>query len=94
MNITFHATRYACRSYEALGPLTKLKAVRVKHCFDSFAVALEGPGWGKVLYSGDCRPEPKLSEVRRRELGRHVGHYWVVTLTGSADSFWPSTQHL
>ena len=41
----------------------RFKSVKVKHCLDSYAVAFEGPGWGKFLYSGDCRPSSDLAAV-------------------------------
>jgi ribonuclease Z len=42
------------------------RAVPVKHCPNAFAVILEGVnGFGKVVYSGDCRPSRELAQAAR-----------------------------
>ena len=43
------------------GCVHSLKAVRVPHCRDSYAVVLTAAHSGyRVVYSGDCRPSPRL----------------------------------
>ena len=48
------------------GRITSMEAIPVAHCAYSFAVVLEGTTFGKVAYSGDCRPS---SHFARRALG-------------------------
>ncbi|KAL3936705.1 MAG: hypothetical protein SGBAC_008036 [Bacillariaceae sp.] len=41
--------------------ITKCTSVRVAHCRDAFAVILENTCFGRLVYSGDCRPSGALA---------------------------------
>lgn len=43
--------------------ITRLLSVPVSHCYQSFAVVIDGTSFGKLVYSGDCRPSEKLVKV-------------------------------
>ena len=43
--------------------VTSLSNVKVNHCHDSFALVATLESWGKVVYSGDCRPSEKVVEA-------------------------------
>jgi ribonuclease Z len=47
---------------EALG-VTGCRAVPVAHCAHSYAVVLDGTCFGRLVYSGDCRPSRELAQV-------------------------------
>jgi ribonuclease Z len=47
---------------EALG-VTGCRAVPVAHCAHSYAVVLDGTCFGRVAYSGDCRPSQQLAQI-------------------------------
>ena len=42
--------------------ITNCQAVPVSHCPDSFAVILDGTPFGRLSYSGDCRPSTQFAE--------------------------------
>jgi len=44
------------------GQITSVQAIPVAHCPYSYAVVLEGTAFGKVAYSGDCRPSHKFAQ--------------------------------
>jgi ribonuclease Z len=46
--------------YTALG-ISKCRAIPVTHCAHSYAVIFEGTSFGRVVYSGDCRPCSQLA---------------------------------
>eukprot|EP00578_Thalassiosira_sp_NH16_P017986 CAMPEP_0181106776 /NCGR_PEP_ID=MMETSP1071-20121207/16708_1 /TAXON_ID=35127 /ORGANISM="Thalassiosira sp., Strain NH16" /LENGTH=687 /DNA_ID=CAMNT_0023190197 /DNA_START=1404 /DNA_END=3468 /DNA_ORIENTATION=- len=48
--------------HQKLG-LTRCISVPVSHCYHSFAVVLDGTSFGRLVYSGDCRPSDRLVEV-------------------------------
>jgi ribonuclease Z len=48
--------------YDELG-VTNCMAVPVSHCARSYAVVIEGTSFGKVAYSGDCRPSNRFADV-------------------------------
>jgi len=48
--------------YEDLG-ITNCISVPVAHCLRSYAVVIEGTSFGKVAYSGDCRPSNRFADV-------------------------------
>ena len=39
------------------------QTVPVKHCNHAYAVILDGTPFGRVVYSGDCRPSYKLAQI-------------------------------
>lgn len=41
------------------------RAIQVEHCPYSYAVILDGTPFGRVVYSGDCRPCAKLAEMAK-----------------------------
>ncbi len=45
--------------------ITRCVSVPVSHCYHSFAVVLDGTSFGRVVYSGDCRPSDRLVEEGR-----------------------------
>ena len=47
---------------QALG-VTGCRAVPVAHCYHSYAVVLDGTCFGRLVYSGDCRPTQKLAQA-------------------------------
>ena len=50
------------RLYELL-EITHISAVHVAHCFHSFGVVVDSTAFGRVVYSGDCRPSERLVQV-------------------------------
>jgi len=48
--------------YEDLG-VTNCMSVPVAHCPYSFAVVIDGTSFGRVDYSGDCRPSNRFADV-------------------------------
>jgi ribonuclease Z len=40
-------------------------SVPVEHCADAYAVVLDGTPFGRFVYSGDCRPSPRLARLAR-----------------------------
>ena len=53
---------------EVLG-FTDIRTIPVAHCPHSFAVILDGTPFGRLVYSGDCRPSNRLADSVR---GAHV----------------------
>ena len=51
------------------GCITSMEAIPVAHCPYSYAVVLEGTSFGKVAYSGDCRPSKLFAQ---RALGADI----------------------
>merc|ERR1712176_1591847 len=47
------------RLYELL-EITHISAVHVAHCFHSYGVVVDSTAFGRVVYSGDCRPSERL----------------------------------
>ena len=47
---------------QAIGT-TNCRAVRVTHCPFSYAIILDGTSFGRLVYSGDCRPCDYLAKV-------------------------------
>jgi ribonuclease Z len=47
---------------ETLG-FSGFTAVPVTHCPHSYAVVIDGTSFGRVVYSGDCRPSHQLAKV-------------------------------
>ena len=45
---------------EAIG-FSKCQSIQVQHCPYSYAVIIDGTPFGRVVYSGDCRPSHKLA---------------------------------
>ena len=43
--------------------ITQCVSVPVSHCYQSYGVVLEGTSFGKLVYSGDCRPSDALVRV-------------------------------
>ena len=43
----------------------KVEAVQVTHCPYSYAVVVDGTSFGRVAYSGDCRPSGRFAERAR-----------------------------
>jgi ribonuclease Z len=43
--------------------LTNLISVPVSHCYQSFGVVLDGTSFGRLVYSGDCRPSDRLVAI-------------------------------
>lgn len=50
------------RLYDELG-ITNCMSIPVAHCLRSYAVVIDGTSFGKVAYSGDCRPSNRFSEI-------------------------------
>ncbi|KAL7526675.1 hypothetical protein ACHAXR_002120, partial [Thalassiosira sp. AJA248-18] len=48
--------------YEELG-ITNCMSVQVAHCLRSYAVVIDGTSFGRVAYSGDCRPSHQFADV-------------------------------
>eukprot|EP00977_Amphora_coffeiformis_P029811 scaffold42830_cov176-Amphora_coffeaeformis.AAC.5 len=48
------------RFKEAIG-FTSCQSIQVQHCPYSYAVIIDGTPFGRVVYSGDCRPSQKLA---------------------------------
>ena len=42
--------------------ITRCISVPVSHCYHSYAVVLDGTCFGRLVYSGDCRPSDRLTE--------------------------------
>lgn len=42
--------------------ITRCVSVPVSHCYHSYAVVLDGTCFGRLVYSGDCRPSDRLTE--------------------------------
>ena len=47
--------------FTAFTGLKSCTAVQVYHCPYSYAVIVEGSDFGRLVYSGDCRPSPSLA---------------------------------
>jgi ribonuclease Z len=45
--------------------ITKCRAVPVAHCAHAYAVILDGTSFGRVVYSGDCRPSTQLALIAK-----------------------------
>lgn len=45
--------------------ITQCTSVPVAHCPNSFAIVLDGTSFGRVAYSGDCRPSTRFAAVGR-----------------------------
>jgi ribonuclease Z len=43
--------------------ITRCLSVPVSHCYQSYAVVLDGTSFGRLVYSGDCRPSENLARV-------------------------------
>ena len=50
------------RLYDTLG-ITNCMSIPVAHCMRSYAVVIDGTSFGKVSYSGDCRPSNRFADV-------------------------------
>ena len=50
------------RLYDELG-ITSCVSIPVAHCLRSYAVIIDGTSFGKVAYSGDCRPSNRFADV-------------------------------
>ena len=50
------------RLKQCLG-ITQCISVPVAHCFHSYALVLDGTSFGRLVYSGDCRPSDRLIEI-------------------------------
>ena len=50
------------RLYDTLG-ITNCVSIPVAHCMRSYAVVIDGTSFGKVSYSGDCRPSNRFADV-------------------------------
>lgn len=50
------------RLYDELG-ITSCVSIPVAHCLRSYAVIIDGTSFGKVAYSGDCRPSNRFANV-------------------------------
>ena len=50
--------------YEELG-ITYCASIPVAHCPHSYAVVIDGTSFGRVAYSGDCRPSNRFADVAR-----------------------------
>lgn len=48
--------------YDELG-VTNCMSIPVAHCLRSYAVVIDGTSFGKVAYSGDCRPSNRFADV-------------------------------
>lgn len=48
--------------FDDLG-ITNCMSVPVAHCLRSYAVVIDGTSFGKVAYSGDCRPSTRFADV-------------------------------
>lgn len=48
--------------YDDLG-ITYCASIQVAHCLRSFAVVIDGTSFGRVAYSGDCRPSNQFADV-------------------------------
>jgi ribonuclease Z len=48
--------------YDELG-ITNCVSIPVAHCIRSYAVVIDGTSFGKVAYSGDCRPSVRFADV-------------------------------
>lgn len=49
---------------DALG-ISNCRAVPVAHCAHAYAVILDGTSFGRVVYSGDCRPSSQLAQAAK-----------------------------
>lgn len=58
---TLSGMQHKCLEFlqKSLG-IKNLISVPVSHCYESYAVVIEGTSFGKVVYSGDCRPSDRL----------------------------------
>jgi ribonuclease Z len=54
----------ARRLFDQLG-LTSCASVPVAHCPNSFAIILDGTSFGRIAYSGDCRPSNRFAAAAR-----------------------------
>jgi ribonuclease Z len=52
------------RLQKAVG-ISNCRAFPVAHCPHSYAVILDGTSFGRVVYSGDCRPSSQLAQVAK-----------------------------
>lgn len=43
--------------------ITRCVSVPVSHCYQSYGVVLDGTSFGRLVYSGDCRPSDNLVRV-------------------------------
>jgi ribonuclease Z len=43
--------------------ITSILTVPVSHCYQSFAAVIDGTSFGRLVYSGDCRPSDYLVRV-------------------------------
>ena len=50
--------------YDDLG-ITYCASIQVAHCLRSFAVVIDGTSFGRLAYSGDCRPSHQFADVAR-----------------------------
>ncbi|KAL3822251.1 hypothetical protein ACHAXA_005884 [Cyclostephanos tholiformis] len=50
------------RLYDELG-ITNCMSIPVAHCIRSYAVVIDGTSFGRVAYSGDCRPSVRFADV-------------------------------
>jgi ribonuclease Z len=45
--------------------ITDIRSVPVAHCSHAFAIVLDGTPFGRLVYSGDCRPSKQLAAAGR-----------------------------
>ena len=45
--------------------ITRCRAVPVAHCAHAYAIILDGTSFGRVVYSGDCRPSTQLAIIAK-----------------------------
>lgn len=50
------------RLYDELG-ITSCVSIPVAHCLRSYAIVIDGTSFGKIAYSGDCRPSNRFADV-------------------------------
>ena len=53
---------FTTRLQQDLG-LTRCLSVMVSHCYHSYAFVADGTAFGRLVYSGDCRPSDRLVEI-------------------------------
>jgi ribonuclease Z len=52
----------ANKLYDELG-VTNCMSIPVSHCARSYAIVMDGTSFGRVAYSGDCRPSKRFADV-------------------------------
>jgi len=49
--------------------ISNIATTFVSHCYSSFGIVFASDTWGRVLYSGDCRPSQKLADCANEVFG-------------------------